>query len=47
MTTETEFAEVLGEVFGFDLGGFGADARGALWTKVHDTHERWVAAGRP
>ena len=47
LTTEGEFAEVLREVFGLDLDGFGDDARAALWAKVHDAHERWVAAGRP
>ncbi len=47
LTTEAEFEEVLRELFGFDLDRFGDDARTAVWAKVHDAHERWIAAGRP
>jgi N-hydroxyarylamine O-acetyltransferase len=47
LTSEAEFAQVIREVFGLDLAAFGDDARDALWVKVHDAHERWVAAGRP
>jgi N-hydroxyarylamine O-acetyltransferase len=46
VTTEGEFAEVLREVFALDLDAFGDDARAALWAKVHDAHDQWVAAGR-
>jgi N-hydroxyarylamine O-acetyltransferase len=47
ITSRDEFGDVLGDVFGLHLNGFDESERDALWTKLRDAHERWVAAGRP
>jgi N-hydroxyarylamine O-acetyltransferase len=47
LSTRDEFGDVLGEVFGLDLGAFDTDVRAALWTKLRAAHERWLADGRP
>jgi hypothetical protein len=38
---------VLHDRFGFDVDAIGGDALDALWTRVHDAHLAWEAAGRP
>ena len=42
-----ELADVLGDVFGLDVGRAGEQARSTLWTRVHAAHLAWEAAGRP
>lgn len=47
LTTPTELADALADVFGLDAGRAGEHARTALWTRVHAAHLDWEAAGRP
>jgi N-hydroxyarylamine O-acetyltransferase len=47
IATSAELTEVLGDLFGLDVGQVGDDARAAMWENVHRAHEAWEAAGRP
>lgn len=47
LATRAELTDVLGDLFGLDLGPVGHGARQALWASVHAAHEAWEAAGRP
>lgn len=46
LTTWTELADVLGDVFGLDVGALSPTAQEALWTRVHAAHLAWEATGR-
>jgi N-hydroxyarylamine O-acetyltransferase len=45
--TQAELHDLLGDLFGVDLGAIGAPALDALWARSHAAHEKWVALGRP
>jgi N-hydroxyarylamine O-acetyltransferase len=47
LATGTELTDVLGDLFGLDLGSVDGRAREALWARVHAAHVAWVSAGRP
>lgn len=42
-----ELTGALAEVFGIDVDAIGHEALVALWSRVHDAHLAWEAAGRP
>ena len=44
LTTPTEWYAALADVFGLALPDVDADARAALWARVHGAHQRWLAA---
>jgi len=46
LTTPTELADALADVFGLDIGRAGEQARSKLWTRVHAAHLEWEATGR-
>jgi arylamine N-acetyltransferase len=47
ITTQAELVGVLADQFGFDVDAIGADTLSRLWTKTHQAHLAWEAAGRP
>jgi len=47
ITSLDELTDVLGDVYGLDLGEYPENHRRALWRKSNDAHARWEAAGRP
>lgn len=47
LATRDELTDVLGDLFGLDLGPVDRNGRQTLWAKVHAAHEAWEAAGRP
>jgi N-hydroxyarylamine O-acetyltransferase len=47
LENKAELTEVLHDLFDLDLGALSDATVDALWTKLHDAHVAWEAAGRP
>ena len=48
MGSRGELLDVLTDLFGLDVGApIRMPALEALWTRAHDAHLAWEAAGRP
>ena len=45
LTTRTELADVLGDLFGLDVSPIDDQAWDALWARVHTAHVAWESAG--
>jgi N-hydroxyarylamine O-acetyltransferase len=47
ISSASELVDVLRDLFGLDTSGVARDAWAALWAKLHASHLKWEAAGRP
>ena len=47
LESKAELAEVLFDLFDLNVGALPDETVDVLWTKLHDTHVAWEAAGRP
>ena len=47
LTSRSELAQVLADVFDLDVLGLGGDRLDRLWARADATHREWDSAGRP